>query len=71
MTVRFRYSARVLLSLCAGWGALSPVWESQEALSLTAAYDASRVNDATVQSSANALGAATHEDAIRRGGPNP
>ncbi len=45
MTVRFRYSARVLLSLCTGWGALSPVWASQEALSLTAAYDASRVND--------------------------
>ena len=48
MTVRFRYSARLLLSLCTGWGAFSPVWASQEALSLTAAYDASRVNDPTV-----------------------
>jgi protease secretion system outer membrane protein len=71
MTVRFRYSARVLLSLCTGWGALSPVWASQEALSLTAAYDASRVNDPTVQSAAHAFEASTHEEAIGRGGLYP
>ena len=71
MTVRFRYSARVLLSLCTGWGAFSPVWASQEALSLTAAYDASRVNDPTVQSAAHAFEASTHEEAIGRGGLYP
>jgi protease secretion system outer membrane protein len=71
MTVRFRNSARVLLSLCTGWGALSPVWASQEALSLTAAYDASRVNDPTVQSAAHAFEASTHEEAIGRGGLYP
>jgi protease secretion system outer membrane protein len=71
MTVRFRYSARLLLSLCTGWGAFSPVWASQEALSLTAAYDASRVNDPTVQSAAHAFEASTHEEAIGRGGLYP
>lgn len=71
MTVRFRYSARLLLSLCTGWGAFSPVWASQEALSLTAAYEASRVNDPTVQSAAHAFEASTHEEAIGRGGLYP
>lgn len=71
MTVRFRYSARLLLSLCTGWGAFNPVWASQEALSLTAAYDASRVNDPTVQSAAHAFEASTHEEAIGRGGLYP
>jgi protease secretion system outer membrane protein len=71
MTERFRYSARLLLSRCTGWGAFSPVWASQEALSLTAAYDASRVNDPTVQSAAHAFEASTHEEAIGRGGLYP
>jgi protease secretion system outer membrane protein len=73
MTVRFRYSARLLLSLCTGWGAMSSssVWATQEALSLTAAYDASRVNDPTVQSAAHAYDASTHEEAIGRGGLYP
>ncbi|SDO96774.1 outer membrane protein, protease secretion system [Pseudomonas arsenicoxydans] len=73
MTVRFRYSARLLLSLFTGWGAMSSnsVWASQEALSLTAAYDASRVNDPTVQSAAHAYDASTHEEAIGRGGLYP
>ena len=71
MTDRCRYSARLLLSLCTSWGAFSPVWASQEALSLTAAYDASRVNDPTVQSAAHAFEASTHEEAIGRGGLYP
>jgi len=71
MTVRFHFSARLLLSLCTGWGAFSPVWAAQEALSLTAAYDASRVNDPTVQSAAHAYEASTHEEAIGRGGLYP
>ncbi|MGF6284152.1 TolC family outer membrane protein [Pseudomonas silensiensis] len=71
MTVQFRYSARLLLSLCAGWGAISPAWAVQEKLSLTAAYDASRLNDPTVQSAAHAFDASTHEEAIGRGGLYP
>jgi protease secretion system outer membrane protein len=71
MTVRFRYSARLLLSLCTGWGAISSACATQEALSLTAAYDASRINDPTVQSAAHAYDASTHEEAIGRGGLYP
>lgn len=40
-------------------------------LSLTAAYDASRLNDPTVHSAAHAVDASRHEEAIGRGGLYP
>ena len=71
MVDRYRYRLRVLLSLCAGWAALNPVWAAEGGLSLTAAYDASRLNDPTVQSAAHAFEASRHEEDIGRGGLYP
>ncbi|WP_028620274.1 TolC family outer membrane protein [Pseudomonas sp. Ant30-3] len=71
MTARCRYRSGMLLGLCTGWAALSPVWAADNGLSLTAAYDASRLNDPTVQSAAHAFDASTHEEAIGRGGLYP
>ncbi|OOG82396.1 ABC transporter [Pseudomonas sp. A25(2017)] len=71
MVDRCRYRVRVLLSLCAGWAAFNPVWAAEGGLSLTAAYDASRLNDPTVQSAAHAFEASRHEEDIGRGGLYP
>lgn len=71
MTNRCRYSSRVLLSLCSSWAALNPAWANEAGLSLTAAYDASRLNDPTVQAAAHAFDASKHEEAIGRGGLYP
>lgn len=71
MTDRCRYSSRVLLSLCSSWAAINPAWATEGGLSLTAAYDASRLNDPTVQSATHAFDASRHEEAIGRGGLYP
>lgn len=71
MTNRCRYRSGVLLGLCASWAAINPVLAAVGGLNLTAAYDASRLNDPTVQSAAHAFDASTHEEAIGRGGLYP
>ncbi|VVP01642.1 Outer membrane protein TolC [Pseudomonas fluorescens] len=71
MTDRCRYRYAVLLGLCANWAAINPVGAAEEGLNLTAAYDASRLNDPTVQSAAHAFDASSHEEAIGRGGLYP
>lgn len=71
MTDRCRYRCAVLLGLCTSWAAINPVWAAEGGLNLTAAYDASRLNDPTVQSAAHAFDASTHEEAIGRGGLYP
>jgi len=71
MTDRTRYRARMLLGLCTGWVAISPVWAGEGGLSLTEAYDASRLNDPTVQTAAHAFDASKQEEAIGRGGLYP
>ncbi|TPG77184.1 TolC family outer membrane protein [Pseudomonas mandelii] len=71
MIDRCRYRSGLLLGLCTSWAAINPVWAAEEGLSLTAAYDASRVNDPTVQSAAHAFDASKQEEAIGRGGLYP
>ncbi|WP_434705996.1 TolC family outer membrane protein [Pseudomonas sp. Z1-12] len=71
MVDRCRSCVRVLLSLWTGWVVLSPVWAAESGLSLTAAYDASRLNDPTVQAAAHAFEASRHEEDIGRGGLYP
>ena len=71
MTDRCRYRSRVLLGLYISWAAINPVWAAEGGLSLTAAYDASRANDPTVQSAAHAFDASKQEEAIGRGGLDP
>lgn len=71
MTDRCRYRYVVLLGLCANWAAINPAGAAEEGLNLTAAYDASRLNDPTVQSAAHAFDASSHEEAIGRGGLYP
>ena len=68
MTDRCRYRSRALLGLYISWAAINPVWAAEKGLSLTAAYDASRANDPTVQSAAHAFDASKQEEAIGRGG---
>lgn len=64
-------SARLLLGVCTGWVAFSPVWAADPGLSLIAAFDASRLNDPTIQSAGHAYDASQHEEAIGRGGLYP
>ncbi|KIQ58928.1 TolC family protein, partial [Pseudomonas fluorescens] len=71
MTDRHRYRARMLLGLCTSWAVIGPAWAAEGGLSLTAAYDASRLNDPTVQSAAHAFDASRNEEAIGRGGLYP
>lgn len=71
MTDRCRYRSRALLGLYISWAAINPVWAAEKGLSLTAAYDASRANDPTVQSAAHAFDASKQEEAIGRGGLYP
>jgi protease secretion system outer membrane protein len=71
MTDRCRYAGGVLLSLCTSWVAISSAWAAEPGLSLTAAYDASRLNDPTLQSAAHAFDASRQEEAIGRGGLYP
>ena len=71
MIDRCRYSARVLLSLCSSWAMLNVAWAADGGLSLTAAYDASRLNDPTLQSATHAYDASRQEEAIGRGGLYP
>ena len=71
MTDRCRYRSRALLGLYISWAAINPVWAAEKGLSLTAAYDASRANDPTVQSATHAFDASKQEEAIGRGGLYP
>ncbi|MCW1246385.1 TolC family outer membrane protein [Pseudomonas sp. SAICEU22] len=71
MTDRCRYGVRVLLSLCTSWAVIGPVWAAEGGLSLTAAYDASRLNDPTLQTATHAFDASRQEEAIGRGGLYP
>lgn len=71
MTDRGRCVSRWLLSLCGGWVAISTVGAADGGLSLTAAYDASRLNDPTLQSASHAFDASRQEAAIGRGGLYP
>ena len=71
MTDRYRYSLRVLLGLCTGWAVIGPAWGADSGLSLIAAYDASRLNDPTLQSATHAFEASRHEEAIGRAGLYP
>ncbi|AMB86407.1 ABC transporter [Pseudomonas agarici] len=66
-----RYGSWVLLGLCSGWLAAHPAWAGVDGLSLTAAYDASRLNDPTLRSAAHAYEASQQEEAIGRGGLYP
>jgi protease secretion system outer membrane protein len=66
-----RYRSRILLGLCTGWAVINPLWAAPSALSLTAAYDASRLNDPTLQSAGHAYDASQHEEAIGKGGLYP
>jgi protease secretion system outer membrane protein len=71
MTDRCRYRSRALLGLYISWAAINPLWAAEKGLSLTAAYDASRANDPTVQSATHAFDASKQEEAIGRGGLYP
>ncbi|UUQ66877.1 TolC family outer membrane protein [Pseudomonas fuscovaginae UPB0736] len=71
MIDRSRYRCCVLLSLYGSWVALLPAWAADGGLSLTAVYDASRLNDPTLQSATHAYEASRHEAAIGRGGLYP
>jgi protease secretion system outer membrane protein len=71
MTERCRYGAHVLLSLCTSWAVIGPVWAAEGGLSLIAAYDASRLNDPTLQAATHAYDASRQEEAIGRGGLYP
>jgi protease secretion system outer membrane protein len=71
MTDRCRYRSRALLSLYISWAAINPVWAAEKGLSLTAAYDASRANDPTVQSATHAFDASKQEESIGRSGLYP
>ena len=71
MTHRFRSSTGLLLALCAGWVALQPVSAAAAGLSLTAAYDASRLNDPTLKSAGHTFDASQQEEAIGFGGLLP
>jgi protease secretion system outer membrane protein len=72
MTQRKRRANKAFWPLClwTTWAAIGPVWAAQP-LSLTAAYDASRVNDPTQQSANHAYEASQHEEDIGRGGLYP
>lgn len=71
MTHRNRYGLQLFMGLCVGWAGSVPVLAAGAGLSLTAAYDASRVNDPTLQSASHAYEASRHEEDIGRGGLYP
>jgi protease secretion system outer membrane protein len=73
MRPRDRFYAPALRCLClgAGWLVMVPAWAADPGFSLTAAYDASRVNDPTLQSAGHAYAASQHEEDIGRGGLYP
>jgi protease secretion system outer membrane protein len=71
MTDRNRLGLQLFLGLCVGWAGSSPLLAAGASLSLTAAYDASRVNDPTLQSASHAFDASRHEEDIGRGGLYP
>ncbi|MCI8211940.1 ABC transporter [Pseudomonas sp. S25] len=70
MIRRYR-SSGLLAGLWAGWVMLSPAWAADGGLSLTEAYDASRLNDPTLKSAGHAYDASQQEEAIGRGGLYP
>lgn len=82
----YRRPLQIVLCLWASTGLLTPVHAAEqvraaepvraaqaarEGFSLTAAYDASRQNDPTLQSAGHAFEASQHEEAIGRGGLYP
>jgi protease secretion system outer membrane protein len=71
MTDRNRFGLPLIMGLCVGWAGAAPVLAAGSALSLTAAYDASRANDPTLQSASHAYEASRHEEDIGRGGLFP
>jgi protease secretion system outer membrane protein len=71
MTHRNRYGLQLIVGLCVGWAGSAPVLAAGAGLSLTAAYDASRANDPTLQSASHAYEASRHEEDIGRGGLYP
>lgn len=71
MTHRNRYGLQLFMGLCVGWAGSAPVLAAGAGLSLTAAYDASRANDPTLQSASHAYEASRHEEDIGRGGLYP
>jgi protease secretion system outer membrane protein len=71
MTHRNRYGLQLFMGLCVGWAGSAPVLAAGTGLSLTAAYDASRANDPTLQSASHAYEASRHEEDIGRGGLYP
>jgi protease secretion system outer membrane protein len=71
MTDRNRFGLPLIMGLCVGWAGAAPVLAAGPALSLTAAYDASRANDPTLQSASHAYEASRHEEDIGRGGLFP
>lgn len=71
MTHRNRYGQQLFMGLCVGWAGCAQVLAAGAGLSLTAAYDASRANDPTLQSAAHAYDASRHEADIGRGGLYP
>ncbi|MCD5970165.1 TolC family outer membrane protein [Pseudomonas sp. CDFA 550] len=76
MIPRSRRSRCFLVAgLCAGlWTGcvvFNPAWAAEAGLSLTQAYDASRLNDPTLKSAGHAYDASQQEEAIGRGGLLP
>lgn len=71
MTHRNRYGQQLFMGLCVGWAGCAQVLAAGAGLSLTAAYDASRANDPTLQSATHAYDASRHEADIGRGGLYP
>lgn len=71
MTLLRRYPARLVFGLCTGLINLGPAIAADGGFSLTAAYDASRLNDPTLRSATHAYDASQQEEAIGRGGLYP